>query len=42
MIYTFGFPLMTGDYSPRHTPQDTSRRLKKYLKPGSVGVGHSK
>ncbi len=32
--------VMTGDYSPRHTSQDTSRRLERYLKPGSVVVGH--
>ena len=32
--------LMTGDFSPRQTPDKISRRVEKYLRPGSVVVGH--
>jgi len=32
--------LMTGDFSPRQTPEKISRRVEKYLRPGSVVVGH--
>jgi len=36
----FMWDLMTGDFSPRQTPEKISRRVEKYLRPGSVVVGH--
>ena len=36
----FMWDLMTGDCSPRQTPEKISRRVEKYLRPGSVVVGH--
>lgn len=38
----FMWDLMTGDFSPRQTPEKISRRVEKYLRPGSVVVGHDR
>ncbi|NOY37479.1 MAG: polysaccharide deacetylase family protein [Chlorobi bacterium] len=32
--------VMSGDYDPRQTPEQISRRLEKHIRPGSVVVGH--